>query len=142
MQVISELKQYSPDRGTLLTIGVFDGVHLGHRQLLNRLVTQAAEKDLISGVITFRYHPKTVLSPKSRLARLTTLEERARLLKDIGIELVVPLTFSKEFSALSAREFVTLSREHLKMQGLVIGPDFALGKNREGDIMSPFTWVR
>jgi riboflavin kinase/FMN adenylyltransferase len=133
VQVISELKKYSPGRGTLLTVGVFDGVHLGHKQLIDQLVQQAAQRDLIGGVVTFSYHPKTVLSPESKLARLTTLEERSRLLKDIGIELVVPLTFNDEFSALSAREFVTLLQEHLRMEGLVIGPDFALGKSREGD---------
>jgi riboflavin kinase/FMN adenylyltransferase len=133
VQLVSELKRFSPERGTLLTVGVFDGVHLGHRQLIERLVQRALRRNLISGVITFSFHPRTVLSPKSRLARLTTLEERTALLKAFGIELVVPLTFNAEFAALSAREFVTLLQEHLKMQGLIIGPDFALGRGREGD---------
>jgi len=136
VQVTSELASFSPERGTLLTVGVFDGVHLGHKQLLDRLIQQAAKRKLISGVVTFSQHPKVVLSPRAKLARLTTSEQRTSLLKNIGVELVVPLTFTTEFATLSAREFITLLQRHLRMQGLVIGPDFALGRGREGDAAS------
>jgi riboflavin kinase/FMN adenylyltransferase len=68
-----------------------------------------------------------------KLARLTTLQEKARLLKSLGVELVVPLTFTTELAGLSAREFVLHLREYLKMRGLVIGPNFALGRGREGN---------
>ena len=133
VQAISELKSYKPDHGTLLTVGVFDGVHLGHKQLIDRLTHQARERELISGVVTFSYHPKVVLSTETRLARLTNLDERTELLKRLGVELVVTLTFDAEFATLSAREFVSLLQEHLKMEGLIIGPDFALGRGREGN---------
>lgn len=134
MQVTAELAKHKPQRGTLLTVGVFDGVHLGHKQLIDRLTQEAARRRLVSGVVTFVRHPKGVLSPARRLARLTTLEERTDLLRRLGVDLVVPLTFTTEFAQLSAREFVTLLVEHLLMEGLVIGPDFALGRNREGDL--------
>jgi len=133
VQIISELSSFTPERETLLTIGVFDGVHLGHRQLISRLTQRAAEGNFLSGVVTFNSNPKAVLSPKTKLARLTTVEERVTLLKNLGVDLVVPLTFTKEVAALSAREFVLYLRRYLKMRGLVIGPNFALGRGREGN---------
>jgi len=136
VQVSSELAKFTPERGTLLTVGVFDGVHLGHRQLIDRLTREAARRRLISGVVTFTHHPKVVLSPKSKLARLTTLQQRIDLLKNVGVEIVVPLTFTREFAALSARQFIELLRQYLRMEGLVIGPDFALGRKREGNVAS------
>jgi len=136
VQVTSELAKFTPECGTLLTVGVFDGVHLGHKQLIDRLTRDAARRHLISGVVTFTQHPKVVLSPKMKLARLTTLQQRTDLLKSLDVQMVVPLTFTREFAALSAREFVELLRQHLRMEGLVIGPDFALGRGREGNLTS------
>jgi riboflavin kinase/FMN adenylyltransferase len=88
---------------------------------------------LLSGVITFKQHPRELLSPHSRPSYLITLAEREQLLKNEGIDLVVPLSFTKELANLTAREFVSLLIKYLHMRGLVIGPDFALGKNREGN---------
>jgi riboflavin kinase/FMN adenylyltransferase len=134
VQLISELSSFTPERETLLTIGVFDGVHLGHRHLISRLTRRATEGNFLSGVVTFNSNPKAVLSPKTKLARLTTLEGRVALLKNLGVDLVVPLTFTKEVAALSAREFVLYLKRYLKMRGLVIGPNFALGRGREGNV--------
>jgi riboflavin kinase/FMN adenylyltransferase len=133
VQVVSELSSIRPQRDTLLTVGVFDGVHLGHRHLISVLTREAARRGLTSGVVTFRGNPKAVLSQRNKLARLTTLEERASLLKSLGVELVVTLTFSRELGALTAREFVSELQKYLRMRGLVIGPDFALGRGREGN---------
>jgi len=132
VQLISELSSFSPKKETLLTIGVFDGVHLGHQHLIGNLTRRASAGNLASGVVTFNVNPKAVLSHKARLARLTTLEEKASLLKSLGVELVVPLTFTTELAALSAREFVLYLKRYLRMKGLVIGPNFALGRGREG----------
>ena len=133
MQLDSDLSSFTPERETLLTIGVFDGVHLGHRYLIRKLTQRAAEGNFLSGVITFNSNPKAVLSPQTKLARLTSLEERATLLKSLGVDLVVPLTFTTEVAALSAREFVLYLKRYLKVRGLVIGPNFALGRGREGN---------
>lgn len=133
MQLISELASFSLERETLLTVGVFDGVHLGHQHLIKKLIQQAATRNLLSVVVTFNSHPQNVLLPQTKLARLTTVEERTRLLRGLGVELVVPLNFSTEVAALSAREFVSLLQMNLRMRGLIIGPDFALGRGREGD---------
>ena len=133
MRAITELSAATPEKETLVTIGVFDGVHLGHQRLIGRLTEQAAARGLLSCVVTFHRHPRRVLAHQSTLARLTTLEERARLLKGIGVDMVVPLTFTQNFALLTAREFVLLLIEHLRIRGLVVGPGFALGKGREGD---------
>ena len=136
MQLVTELSAFTPERETLLTIGVFDGVHLGHRHLIRKLTQQATEDNLLSAVVTFNSNPKAVLSPRTKLARLTTLEERARLLRSLGVDLVIPLTFTTEVAALSAREFVIYLKQYLKMRGLLIGPNFALGRHREGNTVT------
>ena len=133
MQLVSELSSFTTERETLLTIGVFDGVHLGHRHLIRTLTQRAAEGNLLSGVVTFSSNPKGVLSPQTKMARLITLEERIGLLRRLGVDLVVPLTFTTEVAALSAREFVLYLKKYLKMRGLIIGPNFALGRGREGN---------
>jgi len=133
MQVDNELAQFLPPKETLLTIGVFDGVHLGHKFLISKLVSLAAQQNLLSCVITFRQHPRDLLSPKTKLLYLSTLPEREQLLKNEGVDIVVALSFNRELAKLSARQFVSLLQKHLKMRGLVIGPDFTLGRDREGD---------
>jgi riboflavin kinase/FMN adenylyltransferase len=133
MLVEEELSRAVPEKDTALTIGVFDGVHLGHRFLIEKLNEKAASEGLMSGVITFKQHPRLVFSPSSQITFLTTLDERIRLLESLGVAHVVTLSFTPELSRLSAREFVTLLKRHLRMRGLVIGPDFALGSGREGD---------
>jgi riboflavin kinase/FMN adenylyltransferase len=133
MSLDKDLAGLSPERGTALTIGVFDGVHLGHQYLLSRLREHARQRDLLSAVITFRQHPEDTLSGQNRLSYLTTLSQRIRLIKDGGIDNVIVLSFTPELANLGARQFIGLLQKHLKMEVLIIGPDFALGKNREGD---------
>ncbi len=132
MQLEAELVGSSPGRDTALAIGVFDGVHLGHRYLISRLTEVAAKGGLLSGVVTFRQHPREVVAPGTTLPYLTTVEERTCLLRQAGIDLVVPLSFTAETAQLTAREFVGRLHLHLRMRSLVVGPDFALGKGREG----------
>jgi riboflavin kinase/FMN adenylyltransferase len=129
-----ELAAVSPDRETLLTVGVFDGVHIGHKYLISHARQIAGSKHLASGVITFKKHPLEVLAPETVLPYLTNCEEKVELLKAEKVDYVIPLTFSREMADLSAREFVTLLIKYLKMRALVVGMDFSLGKNREGDI--------
>lgn len=134
MQVVEEeLTKFSPKRDMILTVGVFDGVHLGHKYLLSRLKELAQQQNLLSGVVTFGQHPQKILSPQTKLPCLTDLAQRIELLKNEGIEIVVPLSFTPDLAHLSARQFLSLLKKHLRMRWLVIGPDFALGQNREGN---------
>ena len=127
-----ELARVTPSRDSYLSIGVFDGVHRGHRHLLDLLNREAARAECAAGVVTFCNHPRTVLNPEVSTSSLTTLEERTRLLRKTGVEMVVPIVFTEEVSRRTAPEFVALLQRYLRMCGLVVGPNFALGRNREG----------
>jgi len=128
-----ELAGLSPAKDMLLTIGVFDGVHLGHKHLISQLKELSRQQGLLSGVVTFRQHPQEVLAPQTRLPFLTNITQRINLLKGEGVDAVIPLSFTPELARLSAQQFLGLLQKYLRMWGVVIGPDFALGKNREGD---------
>ena len=132
MRVEEELAELSPKKDMLLTIGVFDGVHLGHKYLISQLTEQARQQSLLSGVVTFRQHPQEILSPQTKLPFLTDLTNRANLLKNEGVEAIITPSFTRELAQLSARQFLRLLQKYLRMRGIVIGPDFALGRNREG----------
>ena len=133
MKIIDQLKGHRPAGDSALTIGVFDGVHLGHRHLLTLLNAETNRRDLLSVVITFADHPRGVLHPGSTPALLTGIDERVALLEETGVDLVIPVSFDKALSKLTAREFAGLLKEHVRMTGLVVGPDFAMGHKREGD---------
>ncbi|MFC2047090.1 bifunctional riboflavin kinase/FAD synthetase [Chloroflexota bacterium] len=133
MQVEAELAELSPEKDMLLTIGVFDGVHLGHKYLISQLKEQAGQRNLLTGVVTFRQHPQEVLFPQTKLPFLTDLIERTILLKNEGVDAVVILSFTQELAQLRVQQFVSLLKKFLRMWGVVIGSDFALGRNREGN---------
>jgi riboflavin kinase/FMN adenylyltransferase len=133
VKVEEELAGFSRNKDTVLTVGVFDGVHLGHKRLITRLLEKAGKKSCLAGVVTFRQHPEDLFNKNARLPFLTDIQTRTALLKKAGVDIVVPLSFSNELAALEARRFVMLLQKHLQMIGLVIGPDFALGKDRQGD---------
>ena len=134
MSVEEELAGLTPQKGMLLTIGVFDGVHLGHKYLLSELVEQARLKDLISGVVTFKQHPQRLLKPQSSLPFLTNLPQKIKLLKDEGVEAIITLSFTLELAQTGTHQFVSLLQKYLRMRGLVLGPDFTLGRNKEGNV--------
>ncbi len=135
MTIEQELADLAPPKETVLTIGVFDGVHKGHRHLIETLIAKAREKGLLSGVVTFHPHPQLVLHspPLANGPCLMNLADRVREIRQLGVELIAPLSFTPEVAKLSAQQFVSLLQEYLKMRGLVIGPDFALGKGRQGN---------
>ncbi len=134
MDAIEELVAADIPGDTAVTIGVFDGVHLGHRYLIDRVRSEACVRGLGSALLTFRNHPVSVLAPDRPIAYLSSVDERLERLQGCGIGHVVPLTFTREISQLEAREFVALLVEHLRMRVLLVGPDFALGKGRGGTV--------
>jgi riboflavin kinase/FMN adenylyltransferase len=134
MEIEQELANINPQGETLLTIGVFDGVHAGHRYLLEKLQQRAAEKKLLSGVVTFNPHPQSVLHPHKQLLWLSSLEDRTRAFQELGVKVIAVLTFTPKVAQLSAREFMSLVKKQLRMSGIMVGPDFTLGRDREGNI--------
>ena len=133
MKIVEELAKVKPKKETMFTIGVFDGVHLGHQSLLTHLRDKARQNGWLSGVITFTSHPEMVLVSQSQLPWLDDINNRINQIKKLGIDIVIALSFTPELRQLSAQEFVQLLKEHLRLRGLIIGPDFALGRDREGN---------
>jgi riboflavin kinase/FMN adenylyltransferase len=121
-------------QNTWLTIGSFDGVHLGHQQLIHELRDNAQQNGGQSVVLTFHPHPAVVLRGKLGAFYLSTLDEKINILDQLGVDIVVIHPFTREISQSTAREFVTYLAEHLGFTQLWVGYDFALGKGREGNV--------
>lgn len=134
MRIEQELEQARIDRDSVLTVGVFDGVHLGHQSLIAKVIAEARAKGAAAGVLTFRNHPDSALNPNFQPQYITSIEERIRLIEELGVDFVVPVTFDMEVAGLRARKFAKLLRSRLWMRGLVVGPDFAMGYKREGNM--------
>ncbi|MBI3151220.1 MAG: bifunctional riboflavin kinase/FAD synthetase [Chloroflexi bacterium] len=115
-----------------LTIGVFDGVHRGHREIIHKLVNDAHANKAPAVVLTFDPHPATVLTGKE-IRCLTTQEERADLLASLGVDAVITQRFTRDLSTATAHEYMSRLKESLGLSHLLIGYDFALGKGREGN---------
>lgn len=129
-----ELARIAPGSPCAVTIGVFDGVHRGHQHLARLLLDHARRDGLATVAITFNPHPRTVLRPGTAITYLTSLEERVELLQGLGIDAVGILPFTSELAQLSPEEFLKMLSEELDMRLLMVGPDFALGRNRAGTI--------
>jgi riboflavin kinase / FMN adenylyltransferase len=127
-----EMRRASLQRPMALALGKFDGVHRGHQALVSFLQRQAKERRLAAGVVIFHPNPLTVLRPGTRALSLSSLDERIDLLYRLGLDAVVPVTFTAELAQSSAEEFAISLREDLCMEMLVAGPDFAVGRGREG----------
>ncbi len=128
-----------PGRGpfsrTVATIGNFDGVHLGHRAILSRVVKRAGELNCQPVAVTFEPHPLKVLRPEIQLPLLTTPAQKCRLLEAAGLAGVVVLPFTREFAAMPARDFVRqYFAERLGAREIVVGHDYRFGRDREGTI--------
>ena len=132
MNLTEELKKYKGLKNSTVTIGVFDGVHLGHQNLISQVVQEANADKSCPTVITFLNHPASVLKDNFTTEFICSLEERIQLLKHLSVEQVIPISFDKQVANLSAEQFIGLLQKTIKMQKIVIGPDFAMGRNRSG----------
>ena len=133
MWIEHNLTQLNLPGPTALTIGAFDGVHRGHQSLIRQLVAGAYAGGMRAVVLTFDPLPRQVLSKEAPLL-LSSLEERLTYLETLAPAGVVILPFSRELADTSAQDFVTLLVHHLKLAALWTGPDFTLGRHREGDL--------
>jgi len=127
-----EFLSMAPGRDVVLTIGIFDGVHLGHRHLAQQVMRRAQELGCLSGVITLHPHPQAVLRPGNGPLCLGTLDDRLGLLREQGLDVVAALPFTLDLARLTALEFMGLICQHLRLRELWVGSDFALGHRREG----------
>ncbi len=134
MDVVVNLQTLTPTQPVLLTIGKFDGVHRAHQHLIRQLVARAQASGAQSAVLTFDPHPDTVLRPERDLRCLTTIDERAALIADLGVDILVVLPFDAAMSQLSAADFMAWLCEHMQLRELWVGPDFRLGHRALGTV--------
>lgn len=129
----SELRRAALGRPTALTIGVFDGVHRGHQIVLKHVVESARRHGMASAAITFHPHPRQVLRPDLTTEYVNSLEDRLSLIMQTGLDSVATVSFTSEFSLTDASDFVRMLVEEFQLARLIIGEDFALGRQRGGD---------
>jgi len=126
--------QSNEEKGCTLTIGNFDGVHLGHQRVIEALVKKARELDCIATVIVFEPQPQELFSPNSAPARLSRLRDKYTLLKRLGVQRLICINFNRKFANICAQDFIEkLLVKKLNVKYLIIGDDFHFGKNRQGD---------
>lgn len=121
---------------TVLTVGTFDGVHAGHKVLVNRVIDLANEEEARSVIVTFDPHPRDIINPgQAGIKLLSSLDERSELLADLGVDEMVVIPFDRDFSLLTSEEFVRdIIWKKIGVSSFVIGYDHQFGRNREGTI--------
>jgi riboflavin kinase/FMN adenylyltransferase len=134
MQIYNNLSAAFSTRPTVLTIGNFDGIHRGHQALLADLLHIARAHQAVGGMITFDPHPLVVLRPQQPLFLLTTPAERLHIAAQHGLELGIIQPFTPSFAAQEPADFMAALQQRLNLAVLVVGPDFALGRNRSGNL--------
>lgn len=135
MQVLRDLNQLPDLSGSVITIGTFDGVHTGHYEIIQKITASAKAIGGKSVIITFHPHPRHIITPESPVYYLTTLEEKIKILEQYGVDVVVVVPFSREFSEISAEDYAKtflIGKFHPAI--IVFGYDHKFGKDRSGDI--------
>ena len=135
MKVIQSIAAFNSSEKTIVTIGTFDGIHIGHQKILKNLIRAANNEGKKSVLLTFFPHPRMVLQKDNKILLLNTIEEKSGLLEKMGLDYLIIHPFSKEFSRLTALDFVRdILVNKLNTSRLIIGYDHHFGKNREGNI--------
>jgi riboflavin kinase/FMN adenylyltransferase len=135
MKIYRSIEDYDEDKRSVVTIGTFDGIHLGHQKILSRLIKSSKNKDLNSVVLTFFPHPRIILNKYNEVKMIDTLDEKIIHLNEIGIDSLVIHPFNKSFSLLSANQFIKdFLVDKLKIKHIIIGYDHRFGKGREASV--------
>lgn len=135
MKIVNSIKSFNANKPTIVTIGTFDGVHLGHKKILEKIVENAHSQNCESLVLTFFPHPRTILQADSEMKQLNTLAEKTNLLSALGIDNLVIHPFDAAFSRLTAEEFVKqVLVDTFKIKKIIIGHDHRFGRNRTANI--------
>lgn len=135
LKIFHSINDFHSTKKTILTLGTFDGVHIGHKKILERVIQNTENKEYESLVLTFFPHPRMVLQEKSEIKLLNTISEKIDLLEKIGIENLVIHPFDESFSRLTAEEFVkTVLINQFHIHKIIIGYDHRFGRNRTANI--------
>jgi riboflavin kinase/FMN adenylyltransferase len=135
LETITNISDFKSSAKTIITIGTFDGVHLGHQQILQKVAAQAKATQLKSVVLTFFPHPRMVLQEKSEIKLLNTITEKQELFEELGIDYLIIHPFDYAFSRLTAEEFVSsILVDAFNIHKIIIGYDHRFGRNRTANI--------
>lgn len=135
MRKVKNLENYKSNHPTVVTIGTFDGVHIGHQKIIKRLINTGKLEGLKSVILTFFPHPRMVLQKDSNIKLINTIKERHDILDDLGLDYLLIKKFTQEFSRLSAEEFVKrILVDKINAKRVIIGYDHRFGRNRNADI--------
>jgi riboflavin kinase / FMN adenylyltransferase len=141
LKIFHSINEFRSEKKTILTLGTFDGVHVGHKKILERVTQNTENGECESLVLTFFPHPRMVLQGESEVKLLNTLSEKIALLENIGIQNLVIHPFDETFSRLTAEEFVkTILVDQFHIQKIIIGHDHRFGRNRTADINDLITF--
>lgn len=135
LKIFRSIKDFNPNKKTIVTLGTFDGVHIGHKKIIERLLQNAIENDCESLILTFFPHPRMVLQEKSEIKLLNTIEEKIILLEQAGLNNLVIHPFDEAFSRLTAEAFVSqILVGQFNIKKIIIGHDHRFGRNRTANI--------
>ena len=135
MKIYRSIEDYDEDKRSVVTIGTFDGIHLGHQEILSRLIKSSKNKDLNSVVLTFFPHPRIILNKYNEVKMIDTLDEKIIHLNEIGIDSLIIHPFDRNFSLLSANQYIKdFLVDKLKIKHIIIGYDHRFGKGREASV--------
>ena len=135
MREITDITTFTSEKPTVITIGTFDGVHLGHQKIIKRVVETAHKNGLLATVFTFFPHPRMIVQHDQQLKLIHTLAEKKQFLQSLGVDLLIVQPFNEAFANLSAEAFVfELLVKHLRAKKVIIGYDHHFGKNRTANI--------
>ncbi len=134
MEIVRNIQKISRDLNSVVTVGVFDGVHIAHREILKRMEEEKKKTGARTLLVTFDPHPQEILRPGEKFQILTTIDERIELLKEYELDIVFVVNFTLEFSNISAEEFCKdIMLEKIGLKKVIVGYNHAFGKNREGN---------
>lgn len=136
MIILHTLEELSQIREPVqLALGVFDGIHLGHKAVIEQVVTDAHTRGELAGVLTFEDHPMALICPERRPGKLlSTPEHKQRLIQPLGVDILIILPFTQALATLSAEEFLRILYTRLQLRGITVGTDWCFGRNRTGNV--------
>jgi len=141
LKIVHSIPYFVAEKPTVVTIGTFDGVHLGHQKIIAQITAAARDKDCDSLVLTFFPHPRMVLQEGTEMKQLNTIEEKTALLERLGVDHLVIHPFDKAFSRMTAEEFVKeVLVDTFRLKKIIIGYDHRFGRNRTADINDLITY--
>ena len=135
MKIFNNIQSYSSEKESILTIGTFDGVHIGHNKILTKLVEESKKNNLSSLIMTFFPHPRIVLQKSEEIKMNDTMDEKINLFEKTGVDNLIVQPFDENFSKIRAKEFVEeILVKKLKIKHIIIGYDHRFGKDREASV--------